>query len=278
MKLEKRHPLQSLGVIPALRGDIRVEKLEDRMTPKVPFPHKHDFFQIVFIVKGSGWHEVDFTRYKVAPHQVYTIKPGQVHGWELSKKTQGFIVEFTEDSLQQSHWALSLRTLRQLPDCAILKKLSLDFLKQMEFEFREKPLHFALALQHFLNILLLFLIRETSQTKVLFDKNESLSDAFIELIEKNYRKEHGLAFYAAQLKSSAKNVSANTQKYLGKPAKEILQERILLEAQRLLVFSNLTAAEICYELGFEDPNYFSRFMKQSTGLTALEYRRQNKKT
>jgi len=56
------HPIEAFGNLPASRGEIRVEHLESRLAPKVPFPHRHDFFHFVLVEAGSGWHEIDFTR------------------------------------------------------------------------------------------------------------------------------------------------------------------------------------------------------------------------
>ncbi len=271
--LNKLHSLSSLGVIPAERGDIRVERLEDRKVPKVPFPHKHDFFQIVVIAAGKGWHEVDFTRHKLARGQVYILKPGQVHTWQLSKDTRGFVIEFTQESLPHFLTGHFLTTLRQLPDCVQPKTVSTEFLHMMQKEFEDKPAYFQFSLQNYLRIFLVQLMRENLGKEGLPEPQASLTDAFLDLVEKYFREEHRLQFYADRLKVSAKTLSAQVQRALGKPAKEILLERCLLEARRLLAFTDMPVAQISYDLGFEDPNYFSRFLKTYGGLTALDFRK-----
>lgn len=274
--LQKLHSISSLGVIPAERGDIRVEKLEHRVIPKVPFPHKHDFFQIVTVTQGKGWHEVDFTRHRLSQGQIYFLKPGQVHNWNLSKDTKGFVIEFTLESIPQLNSSL-LASLRQIPDCTVPKNIPVEFLKTMENEFLNKDSHFALSLQFELGILLLELIRQNQADKHSTEKRTSVIDGFLDLVESHFREEHSLAFYADRMNISPKALSAQIQKALGKPAKEVLLERCLLEAKRLLAFSDMAVAQISYELGFEDPNYFSRFLKQHGGFTALDFRRQSQK-
>ena len=61
--------------------------------------------------------------------------------------------------------------------------------------------------------------------------------------------------------------------FVGHPAKEQIQRRILTEAKRLLVFTNSNLKDIAYQLGFGTPTYFSRFFKKHTHLTPLEYQK-----
>lgn len=95
------HPIESLGVKKVSRGEIRIEALSQRLIPAVEFPHRHDFYQITFVTSGTGWHEIDFRKYKVSTRQLFFMKPGQVHSWKFAENTKGFVVEFTSDSLVQ---------------------------------------------------------------------------------------------------------------------------------------------------------------------------------
>ncbi|QDK37254.1 AraC family transcriptional regulator [Bdellovibrio sp. NC01] len=273
----KRHSMSSLGVIPAIASDIRVEKLEHRTTPKIPFPHKHDFYQLVVILSGSGWHEVDFTRHTVSKNQIYIIKPGQVHGWKLAKNTRGYVIEYTDASFPKNMTLENhiTRRSRALPDMMKLGKSKLvngKFFELMEEEFRHSQIHSQSILQNYLSILVLDLLRLSKAKEADNHEQEDLIMAFTDLLEEHFREEHSLAFYAQELKISAKALSAKIQRVLGKPAKEVIQERCFLEAKRLLSYSTLSVSEIGYELGFDDPNYFSRFLKQNLKVSAQQFR------
>lgn len=271
------HSIETLGVAKADRGDVRVEHLENRLAPKVPFPHKHDFYQLVILKAGKGWHEVDFERYAAESNQIYIIKPGQVHGWSFAKATRGFTVEFTVESLKD---ASLVQQLDELPDFYRWDKksatFSFEFLEMMEKESREQLAESRTVLQNCLEILLLQVFRLTKASKKRETLRDDFNRRFAELVEKNYRAEHNLEFYAEQLNVSPKSLSARIQRVVGKPAKEIIQDRCLLEARRLLIYSPLSVSEIGYELGFEDPNYFSRFLKQRLKMSALQFRERNK--
>lgn len=274
LKLKQMHSLESLGLTPATRGDIRVERLQDRLIPKVPFPHKHDFFQIVIIHSASGWHEVDFHKHKIKNNQVYLIKPGQVHDWKLPKSTKGFIIEYTMESLPPEKSGNLAQQSRHLPDlykfAKTCKSLQPSFLQLMEFEYLQKAPLYEACLQSYLQIMLMELLRTTAAKKIL--STEDLIVQFTDLVETHYRQEHNVQFYAQKLKVTPKVLSVKIQKSLGKPAKEIILQRCLLEAKRLLSYSNLSISEIGYELGFEDPNYFSRFLKNNMRISAVKFR------
>ncbi|MDG0817618.1 AraC family transcriptional regulator [Bdellovibrio svalbardensis] len=286
-KLKKMHPIESLGIAPASRGDIRIERLEDRLTPKVPFPHKHNFFQIVVIMSSSGRHEIDFKSYPVKTRQVFVIKPGQVHAWQLSTKTKGFIIEYTEDSFSAKKVSNSslrkdnpAKRSRLLPDhfkfAVSDSPLSLNFLELMESEYIQKNENYEACLQNYLEIFLIHLLRVTQSEVHRHSKQEDLVAKFMDLVEAHFHEEHHVQFYADHLQLSAKSLSVRIQKILGKPAKEIILQRCLLEAKRLLANSQLSVADIGYELGFDDPNYFSRFLKQNMTVSAMQFRKQKR--
>lgn len=276
--LQVLHSIDSLGIVHAERGDIRIEPLEDRMTPKVPFPHKHDFFQLVFIASGGGWHEVDFEKYEVAKNQIYILKPGQVHAWKLSKNTRGLVVEFTAESLPDPQ---TLFQLESLPECTVWTASAgspFPLLDLMTIEAESQAADFKRSLHHYLAILLFQLFRYSKNTKKLRILQEDLNRQFTRLVETHYRSEHSLDFYAEKLKTSPKSLSAKIQRAYGKPAKEIIQDRCLLEAKRFLSYTAIPISEIGYELGFEDPNYFSRFLRQRLRMSAQKFREDYQKT
>ncbi|MBY0414785.1 MAG: AraC family ligand binding domain-containing protein, partial [Bdellovibrionales bacterium] len=92
--LDTLHPMRSFGIVSGLTHQVRVTRLEGRLNPAVPFPHKHNFYHLVFITSGKGWHEIDFKRYDVKVGAFFFMVPAQVHSWSMSKDTTGIVVEF----------------------------------------------------------------------------------------------------------------------------------------------------------------------------------------
>jgi len=95
---------------------------------------------------------------------------------------------------------------------------------------------------------------------------------FSRLIEQNYLKQKQLGFYTEELKVSSSYLSERCKRYTGKSMQQLLLDRIILEARRLLKYSALTVKEIAFELDYDDPSYFSRLYKSKTGESPLSYR------
>lgn len=267
------HPLESLGNVKIARGSIRVERLEDRIEPRVPFPHKHDFYQLMFVTAGRGFHEIDFVKHSVKRGEFFNMKPEQVHAWKL-RGAKGFVIEFTHETLPE---LLKLR----LPDALTINAekdiraiVSLCDLMLAEFENARPHAQSSLAL--LLRVLLIHF--ENAATEVKTDVTaDSFTMRFQTLVEASYRKERRVEFYAAELGVTPKALTMRTSRTLGRSARNYILERVLLEAKRLLSQSDESVANIGYELGFDDPNYFTRFFNDQAELTPSEFRQRAKK-
>jgi AraC family transcriptional activator of pobA len=97
-----------------------------------------------------------------------------------------------------------------------------------------------------------------------------------ELIDVHFRAYRNCDFYCGQLGYTVRCLNGVTVFHTGKTVYEMIQERLVVEAKKLLVYSRLSAKQIAYELGFTRHDYFSRWFKKLTGYTAKEYRRKSK--
>lgn len=278
--IETLHPIDSFGIKEVSLSGIRVERLEDRIKPAVPFPHKHDFFQFILVLKGSGGHQIDFRNHKVQKEQLFLMKPGQMHSWNLHKGIQAFVIEFSYQSLNSIKDGTRLiHDLMFAPDAYLFdsKETFERVLKIVEIMFEEsnhKRSMQDLSLQAHLTSLLINIIR-LYQEQLQRPKALTTIEKFRSLVEKNYKTSHSVEAYARELKLSSRALTMQLLRSIKKPPRELIQERILLEAKRYLAFSDLTIAEIGYELGFEDANYFSRFFRLHEKMTPAEFRRGN---
>lgn len=108
--------------------------------------------------------------------------------------------------------------------------------------------------------------------KKIQDEKFHLIRKFNLLVEANFRTEHSVSFYASQLHKSPKTLSNLFALYNNKTPSQVIQDRILIEARRLLVYTRKSVKEISFDLGFEDVAYFSNFFKKHTSLSPLEFR------
>lgn len=272
MKNDLHHPIEALGILNVSMNGVRIERLEDRIQPKVAFPHKHDFFQIILMTHGTGWHQIDFLKYPIKKHQLFIMKPGQVHSWHLNKNVKGLVIEFNRESMPGFNEQLFFSS-----DELVISKEKFNQLvfvsEIMHSEFNQKEEFYDLCLISYLSGFLIQLKRSDQRKEVAHIKVGSIIDRFRKLVEKDYRTQHRVEYYGKELKVSAKALTMQITRALGKSPREIIQERFLLEAKRLLAFSNLTVAEIGYELGFDDANYFSRFFRTHTKISPAQFRK-----
>src|SRR5690606_13955893 len=107
--------------------------------------------------------------------------------------------------------------------------------------------------------------------------DQELFRDFGRLVEIHFRDKHTVAEYADLLYLSPKTLANKFNKMHLDSPNDIIKNRILLEAKRLLYYTDLTVKEIAYQLGYDDPAYFNRLFAQKEGLAPSSYRKQGKK-
>jgi AraC family transcriptional activator of pobA len=249
------------------------------------FPHKHTFYHLVLFTKGSGTHSIDFKTFDVLPYQIYFMIPGQVHSWNFEGEADGYVIHFSlpffQSFLLKNEYLDQFQFFSGITDDAViqiqppLQQKVVGLFEEIITE-SEKPgsmgidLVRALMLQVFI---LLSRINTDDKEKQLPAYNYTLLKTFQKLIEKNFATLKLPRDYAELLYITPNHLNAVCNDLLGISAGEVIRNRILLEAKRLLINLDLTIAEIGYQLNFSDNSYFTKFFKKYTGLTPEEFRR-----
>jgi AraC family transcriptional regulator, transcriptional activator of pobA len=252
----------------------------------VQAPHKHDSYLLLHIQSGSGSHTIDFTTYEVKPNCVFFLTPGQVHAWQLTDDTQGTLLFFTPEFYQSGMSPEDLRSYpffrawqyppvlyTTAPALVPVQRLITAILQEYA---TAQPLQ-SNALRAYLHLLLIQLTRLYPVAPALPGSSSWPFQLYLleTLVEEHYRQHRPVSFYANELHLSAKHLNDLCRQNLGKSTTHLLQERLVLEAKRLLIHSpHLNIAQIAQILGFEDNSYFSRFFKKEVGLTPEQFRRQ----
>ncbi|HEY4322873.1 MAG TPA: AraC family transcriptional regulator [Mucilaginibacter sp.] len=249
------------------------------------FPHKHTFYHLVLFTKGGGTHSIDFKTFEVTPYQIYFMIPGQVHSWSFEGEVDGYVIHFSLSFFQS--FLLKNEYLDQFPffsgiidDAVIqipdtLQPQIIELFEQIITE-SEDPARMgidmvrALLLQAFI---LLSRVNTDDKEKQLPPYNYTLLKNFQKLIEKNFATLKLPKDYAELLYITPNHLNAICNDILGQSAGEVIRERVLLEAKRLLINLNFTIAEIAYQLNFNDNSYFTRFFKKYSGSTPEEFRK-----
>lgn len=253
----------------------------------IQFPHRHDFYQIVLFTRGGGRHSIDFQPFEVQAHQVYYMAPGQIHTWNFDANTEGYLVNFNESfftsichnpnfvrdfPLFSSIGSVSVNTL----DMSCCAEVEQTFAQMLE-EFEQKDKDFVQdILRGLLTVLLVRLSRAAPQTfkPGVSKHNLVLMRQFEKLIEQHFREKRLPKEYAELMFVTPNHLNALTNNVVGKSAGDLIRDRILLEAKRLLTNSDLLISQIAELLNFEDNAYFTRFFKKYLGVTP-EYFRAN---
>jgi AraC family transcriptional activator of pobA len=248
-------------------------------------PHRHSFYHLVLFTKGKGSHTIDFERYPVKPFQVYFMIPGQVHSWHFEGAVDGYIVHFNQvlfrSFLQNSHYlerfhffgGNSQDSVCQLP--AIYHSSITALFETILIEVKESREQNLDMIR--LKLLELFIMVDRtcgrSNERAVPQQKMVLLRSFQQLIDKHYRTIKLPKEYAELLYVTPNHLNALCQDLLGKTAGDLIRDRILLEAKRLLTNAYMSIAEIAYELNFQDNSYFNRFFKKNEGVTPDDFRR-----
>jgi AraC-like DNA-binding protein len=257
------------------------EGVPARIEPAFLVPHRKDYYLFVLVRQGSSRHWIDSIPYTLSPGTFYFTVPQQVHLKEEMRPMQGLVLRFTEEFLQLEE-NRGLRELPLLQNPAGGHELSLtaadlafvgDTLSTMLVEFRGSDpwKNHMLAAQ--LRVLVIYLSRlYTAQFGIAANGERRLLREFQGLIDRLYREEHEVAGYAARLHISPGHLNHRVKEQSGKTAIHHIHARIVMEAKRQLLYSNLTVKQLGDHLGFEDPAYFNRWFKRLTGKTPMRYR------
>ncbi|MCW5906423.1 MAG: helix-turn-helix domain-containing protein [Chitinophagales bacterium] len=254
-------------------------------SPDLIFPHRHSFYQILFITKGKGKHRIDFETHTVKPMQVHFLAPGQIHNWKFSPDADGYIINFDGSFItsvcHNPHFLNEFPFFNSITNRSVLELKKdaqpqvTNLMNSMMSEFRGEQDYRNDSLRALLLQLLITLARHCKpDTKTPAARyNYVLIRNFENLIEQNFRSKKLPKEYAALLFITPNHLNALCKSTVGKSAGEMIRDRVLLEAKRLLANSAMTIAEVAYYLQFEDNAYFSRFFKKYTGHTPEEFRK-----
>jgi AraC-like DNA-binding protein len=253
----------------------------------IQFPHRHDFFQIVLFTRGGGRHSIDFHQFEVNPHQVYYMAPGQIHHWEFTPETDGYLVNFNESFFTSI--CHNPNFVRDFPifstiDGTFTNTLNMACCEEIERIFAEMQEEFNKTNDYKSDILrgmlTIILVRLSRAHPLVFKEGASrhnliLIRQFEKLIELHFREKRLPKEYAELLFITPNHLNALTNNVIGKSAGELIRDRILLEAKRLLTNSDLMVSEIAEMLHFEDYAYFTRFFKKYLGTPPEGFRLAN---
>lgn len=241
-------------------------------------PHKVTFHQIICLDSGSATFCVDFRDITIHAGQLFVITAGQVCQFDTKSDYSGRLILFTESFFNtseiDSNFLYTSETFNPISLNRIVN-IDSDAISQqtifLEKELQKSTDHFQSQIAHSaLKIILLEIERQLSSEYPL--TAQSLGRQFYNAVEKHFRESRKTEYYAELLNVSEKVLSKEVKALIGKTPKAYIDYRTILEAKRLLSYSALSAKEVAFELGFDEPTNFHKYFSKHVGQTPLEFR------
>lgn len=248
-------------------------------------PHSHEGLQqVLWAREGGGIARLDREAIAFAAPAIIVVPPGAVHGFTWQPGSDGHVLTLAAGytaSLARDAEAAIARSL----DAA--RVLALDpggeeaglmshLFARLERELRFGALGMATAVAAHVQLLMVAIARLAPAGTAAAAPGAELWQRFRDAVEAGFRTRHAVADIAAGLPVTRGRLDAICRRHAGRTAQQVIHDRIVLEAQRSLIYTGLTVAEIAYALGFADPAYFTRFFAREAGETPGEFRRRHR--
>lgn len=249
-------------------------------------PHRHNYYTVIWSFTARGKHVIDFREYDLAPDQIFFVSPWQVHQVIADPRPTGVVILFTPEFLQKNSikedFISNLRLFRssdETPPLPVTKEMSerlFEFSEGMRIAFESDDEMKYDTIGAYLKLFLITcnghcsLHPETNPQNM--EVGRSLIRNFKELVEKHFNEWHQVQEYARALNVSPNYLNEVIKTGINVSAKDYIQQRVTLEAKRLIAFTGKSAKEIGFDLGFEDPSHFSKFFKSHTGSSLQTFK------
>jgi len=245
-------------------------------------PHRHNSYVLLFFTKGSGTHEIDFDIFTIQPGSMFFLQPGQMHHWNLSDDVEGFVIFYSQEMY---NLYFGQKTIGEYPFYSSMgnkpemvfdmseSKAILPYFESLILETQTIQLLKQDKIMNLLDIIHIEIARKYSET--YFHEAHSYNvkiKNFEVLLEQNFKIEKAASFYASRLNITLKHLNRICNEILQKTTTEVITDRVILEAKRMLMDKKFTINEIATELGFDDYSYFTRLFKKYNGMTPTNFR------
>lgn len=251
-------------------------------------PEQVDSYTIYWIKEGKGTYHIDFEEYSFDGTIIFFLSPGQVFSVSSEKIKEAYKLSFKRDfyCIQTHDQEISCNGVLfnnvydmpfVIPKAKDIQRMSL-LVEDLIEEFNHTDSGQYDMLQSYLKQFIIhsvrikkddFVVKEEAETKLYKD--------FSVLVEQNFKELHSVSAYAKRLGMSPKSITKHFQKLGTNTPSDFIKNRIILEAKRQLLYTEQSVKEIAFELGFNDPAYFSRFFTKATQQSPLTFKADYKK-
>ncbi|MFK4754515.1 helix-turn-helix domain-containing protein [Oceanobacter antarcticus] len=243
-------------------------------------PHRHQgLTQLFCLTRGSGEANIDGGSFTAEAPTVIAIAALCIHDFLWSEDVEGFVLSLSHSLMAQLDGSATWRITQRVDDASACEKIASYMHGLLEEYHATADEQRGDALKSWLQLITTVLARQhyqqaVKQTPGWCRENRYLTD-FTCLINRDYARQRTTASYAAELGISAPHLNSLCKQQLHRTALSLIHERLTLEACRSLSYTIQPVSAIAYQLGFQDPAYFTRFFRRQTGLSPSQYRQQS---
>lgn len=245
-------------------------------------PHRHaDLCQLLYVHKGQAQLEIEGQRTTLNEATLQVLPPLCVHGFRFAEDVEGFIVTLSAPLVSHLQAQLGsavdgLQALGNYPAGKDSDYLNSLFARLQDEYADEQPAR-DMMMHALVSVLLVWISRQAIQHRhARAPRGREYFRRFTQLVEQHYREHPKIEDLAHKLGISVSHLNGTCRELGGQPALQIMHDRQLLEAKRLLTYTSMTINEMSQVLGFSDPTNFSRLFRRRVGFSPKAFREQLK--
>jgi AraC-like DNA-binding protein len=261
-----------------------VVELQERNTYDTSQPHKHEYIELFLFSQGGGSHAIDFTEHEIRDYSVHFVFPNQIHKVKRALNTNGHVVLVSKAYFSDWDYDLYVRFFHAFflqptlnVSNTIFDELG-EVLENIKTELTVKKPYYQDIVKDFVHVLVKRFLREqvlapTAQKETHGDFKLYMD--LVILVEDHFLAHPPVSFYSETLQVSDRKLNAVCKEYHSGTCTAVIHDRMVLEAKKLLTYSNKSVKDVMFELNFKDAAYFNRFFKSKTGITPTAFRQQS---
>lgn len=272
---EKVHPLKKEIVILSVH-----DFFEKTDTQK---HYRNRFYSVFLFTGGAGLISVDDTEFKLVNNAILFINYNQIYHLHDITQAEGFVLMFTKTFYNHIYTGNKLiKSDTALNDIAQSIKIKSEIQKDIIKNFNNIKKEYINTTQFTREILCLQLkelmlryiraSKSNSEIKDSTHRKKDIVSQFNELVNQSFKENKTTAPFAKTLNISPNYLNALVRENLGMNAGQFIKNRVILEAERLLLHTSMSVTEISYELGFIDNSHFGKYFKSANGVSPNSYR------
>lgn len=236
-------------------------------------------YVLVYCASGGLSMTIDEKKIKLAGGQVVTITSGQIHCINKSSKAKAVILEFTLDFFCKDDKDIELIFHNGLfchfamNEVIVVDKSIIEpQLNLVQEELKEQPYQYLISVHSRIELILVEINRAKVKRGDEIWKPDAMFLKFLEAVRDNFEHNYPLSQFAKMLGTTELKLNELAKLHTGKTAQNVIYGLVASEAKRLLTYGDSSVKEVAYQLGFNDPFYFSNFFKKQTKLSPRLYK------